>query len=377
MLEAPDQPLAYNWSAAELKALLDAAVDAIVVIDEAGRVNAFNPAAEKMFGYRATEVIGKAVSMLMPEPYRFEHQTYVERYIFSGQAHVIGRGRDVEGRRASGEVFPIALSVGEAREGSSRRFVGIMRDQSGQKIAERNTRSLEARLTHLGRFHLLGEMASGIAHEINQPLSAITTYAEAAKRLMRRNPPDSEALEKICDRIAQQAHRASEVISNLRSFLRKHDVHTEAVDVNAMINDVMNLIEADAHAEGIEVATRPGENVPPVNADRIQLQEVVLNLTRNAVDAMRHGLRKQKGIHITTAVTEDGAASIEVLDHGHGVPKSLSSSIFHPFVTTKQDGLGVGLAISRTIVESYGGTLVFSDNPQGGARFIVRLPAAW
>jgi two-component system, LuxR family, sensor kinase FixL len=377
MLEAPRKPASTNWSAAELRALLDAAVDAIVVIDESGRINAFNPAAERMFGYSAAEVVGQSVSMLMPEPYSSEHQTYVQRYIHSGQPHVIGRGRDVEGRRADGEIFPISLSVGEARESDSRRFVGIIRDLTHQKMVERNTRALEARLTHVGRFHLLGEMASGIAHEINQPLSAITTYAEAAKRLMQRDPPDMAALARACDRVAEQARRASEVITNLRSFLRKHDTQTKPVNINSLISDVMNLIEADAHAEGIAVMTKLGEDVPIVNVDCIQLQQVVMNLTRNAVDAMRYGLRKQKGIHITTERTNDGGAGIEVLDHGHGVPKSLANSIFHPFVTTKQDGLGVGLAISRTIVESYGGTLTNCDNPHGGARFIVRLPAGW
>jgi two-component system, LuxR family, sensor kinase FixL len=377
MLEAPRSSVTVNWSAAELAALLDAAVDAIVVIDESGRINAFNPAAEKMFGYSRADVIDQPVSMLMPEPYATEHQFYVERYIHSGQPHVIGRGRDVEGRRSSGESFPISLSIGEARSEGSRRFVGIIRDRTADKEIERSTRSLEARLTHVGRFHLLGEMASGIAHEINQPLSAITMYAEAAKRLMQRDPADLSALARTCDRVADQARRASEVIANLRSFLRKHEVHTEPVDVNSLINDVMKLIEADAHAEGIVVSVQLGEDVPRVNADCIQLQQVVMNLTRNAVDAMRYGLRKKKGIHIRTERADDGGASIEVLDSGHGVPKSLADSIFHPFVTTKQDGLGVGLAISRTIAESYGGTLTFSDNPEGGARFVVRLPSAW
>ncbi len=376
MLQAPEALRAGHWSAAELGALLDAAVDAIVVMDDRGHVMAFNSAAERMFGYRAVDVVGQPVSMLMPEPYRSEHQDYVERYIRTSQARVIGRGREVEGRRENGELFPLHLSVGEARDGERRRFVGILRDQTAQRDSERNTRSLEARLTHVGRFHLLGEMAAGIAHEINQPLSAIVTYADVGKRLMQRDPLDSDALRKTCERIAEQARRASDVITNLRNFLRKHEIKSELVDVNDMLRDIMNLIEADAHGEGLAVAVQLADDVPKVNADRVQLQQVVLNLTRNAVDAMRDGLRRQKGITLRTARTGNGDASIEVEDHGHGVPRSLAGSIFHPFVTTKQEGLGVGLAISRTIVETYGGTLKFSDNPAGGARFVATLPAA-
>lgn len=375
MLQSPDESLPVQWSVAEFRALLNAAVDAIVVIDERGRISVFNPAAEKLFGYRASDVAGEPVTMLMPEPHRSEHEHYVQRYLQTGEARIIGTGREVEGRRANGDVFPIYLAVGEAVDGNRRHFVGIIRDLSSQRDAERNTRSLEARLTDVGRFNLMGEMASGIAHEINQPLSAIATYAEAAKRMVTREPIDVEALSRSCERIAEQARRAGQVIENLRKFISKQAVKTESVDVNELVANIMNLIEADARAEGITVNTRFGEHVPNVWADRIQLQQVLLNLTRNAVDAMRDGLRKRKGIVIATARAGPGRTSIEVIDHGHGVPAALAGSIFHPFVTTKREGLGVGLAVVRTIVESYGGTITCTANPPGGAVFSVSLPA--
>jgi two-component system, LuxR family, sensor kinase FixL len=374
MLQAPDDQLPVKWSVAELRALLDAAVDAIVVIDELGRINAFNPAAERLFGYDARGMIGQPVELLMPEPYRSEHAHYVQRYLETGEGKIICIGREAEGRRANGEVFPIYLSVGEARDGTRRRFVGIIRDLSAQKAAERNARSLEARLTNVDRHNLVGEMAAGIAHEINQPLSAIATYAEAAKRMMSRETVDMEALMRSCERISEQAHRASQVITNLRRFIRKQETRAESVEVNELIVHVMNLIEADAKAEGIAVTTVYGESIPKVRGDRIQLQQVVLNLTHNAVDAMRDGLRRQRGIRIETSRGEDGSARIAVIDHGHGVPTSLAESIFHPFVTTKAEGLGVGLAISRSIVEACGGSLRFRDNDAGGAIFEIALP---
>jgi two-component system sensor kinase FixL len=361
----------------ELQALLDAAVDAIVVIDERGRINTFNAAAERLFGYSEEEAVGQPVEILMAEPHRSLHRGYIQRYFDTGEAHIIGIGREVQARRANGELFPVSLSVGEARDGNGRRFVGIIRDLSEKWAAEQRTRSLETRLAHVGRFNLMGEMAAGIAHEINQPLSAIATYAQAAKRIMQREQPDLKLLTEICAKVDEQALRAGQVVENIRKFIRTQDAKVAVLDVNAVIADALNLVEADAHAEGIRVATHYAEGLPPVRADAVQLQQVLLNLTRNSVDAMRDGLtkeRKERGIVIGTDGGEHGGVCISVTDHGLGVSPRLADHIFHPFVTTKRDGLGVGLAISRTIVQSYGGSLTYRDNPEGGAIFVVELP---
>jgi two-component system, LuxR family, sensor kinase FixL len=360
---------------AELHALLDAAVDAIVVIDDAGSITTFNKAAERMFGYRAADVVGRNISILMGEPDRTQHDGHLARYKVTGEAHVIGIGREVQGRRANGEMFPVELAVGEAADAAGRRFVGILRDLSSQRAAEQRTRSLEVRLAHVGRFNLMGEMAAGIAHEINQPLSAIATYAQAAKRLMAHEPPNMETLHEICTKIDEQARRAGQVIENLRKFIRKQEISTQSLDVNKVVRDVLNLIEADAHAEGIPVRVDAGEGLPTVRADAVQLQQVLLNLTRNSVDAMREGLGKERGISIATERSGRGGVRISVTDHGHGVSRQLGENIFHPFVTTKRDGLGVGLAISRTIVQSYEGSLTYTSNPAGGAIFTIELPA--
>jgi len=375
MAHGPCDSREWPMVSAELRALLDAAVDAIVMMDDRGRITTFNAAAERLFGYKADEAIGKDVAMLMPEPHRSEHQAYVDRYLRTGEARIIGIGREVLGRRADGETFPISLSVGEARSDAGRRFVGIIRDLSAQRAAELRTRALETRLSQVGRFSLMGEMAAGIAHEINQPLSAIATYAQAAKRILEREQPGMQTLIDICRKIDEQALRAGRVIENLRKFIRKQDIQTELVDVNRVVADVMNLVEADAHAEGIRVSTRYATDLPTVRSNAVQLQQVLLNLTRNSVDAMRGSPRKERGIAIETERTERGGVRVAVTDHGSGVSRQLGDNIFHPFVTTKRDGLGVGLAISRTIVQSYGGSLTYRDNPAGGAIFVVDLPA--
>ena len=361
--------------AAQFQALLDAAVDAIIVIDERGKILTFNRAAERMFGRAAADVVGESVTVLMNEPHRTQHGHYVARYVTTGEAHIIGKGREIEACRANGEVFPASLSVGEAADATGRRFVGIVRDLSAQRAAEQRTRALELRLAHVGRFNLMGEMAAGIAHEINQPLSAIATYAQTAKRVMQGAEPDAAMVADICGKIDEQARRAGQVIDNLRRFIKKQEIDTQPLDVNLVVGDVVSLIEADAHSEGIPVVVQAADGLPKVRADAVQLQQVLLNLTRNSVDAMRDGLGKERGIVVASERSERGGVRVTVTDHGHGVSRQLGDNIFHPFVTTKRDGLGVGLAISKSIVQSFGGTLSFADNPRGGSIFSIELPA--
>jgi two-component system sensor kinase FixL len=363
-------------SAAALQALLDAAVDAIVMIDASGAVVGFNDAAQRMFGYSREEILGQPVHLLMPEPYRREHAGYVQRYLETGQKHIIGTGREAQARHSSGRLFPVWLSVGEAVSGKTRHFVGIIRDLSEQRAAEEERHALEARLAHVGRFSLMGEMAAGIAHEINQPLSAIVTYSQVARRVLDGRQIDQGALAQACAGISEQVHRAAEVIENLRNFIRKRDAEKKPLDLNAVINDAMGLVLADTNRAGIGVSTRFAEDLPKVEANAVALQQVFLNLTHNAVDAMQTPAQRAKGIEIATYSPREGEVCFEVRDHGSGVPRRLVEGIFHPFVTTKPEGLGVGLAISRTIVTSHGGQLTYNDNPGGGAVFTVCLPAS-
>jgi len=367
-------PRKSDRSAAELEALLTAAVDAIVLIDQDGSIVEFNAAAEKLFGYATDEVKGLSVELLMPEPYRSSHAGYMQRYLAGGEPHIIGKGREVEGLKSNGETFPIWLSVGEALYDDSRHFVGIIRDLTEMRAAQQQRHELEANLAHVGRFSLMGEMAAGIAHEINQPLSAIATYSQAAKRMMSAGKIEQADLEKACNGISDQVHRAGQVIENLRRFIKKQEVSKQQVDLNDVIRSAMSLIIPDTNAAGIKVATKYAEDLPSIVANAVQLQQVLINLTRNAVDAMRESLRKKEGIVIETGRFDDNRVFFSVTDRGTGVSARIADAIFHPFVTTKREGLGVGLAISQTIIRSHGGELGYRPNPSGGAIFTVSLP---
>jgi len=362
--------------AAELKALFDAAVDGIIVIDAHGVIAAFNKAAERLFGLEAAAVVGRPVTTLMAEPHRSMHETYVQRYLDTGEPRIIGIGREVSAKRADGTEFPIALSVGEIEGGTERRFVGLIRDLSAQKATEEEAHRLQNRLAHVGRFSLMGEMAAGLAHELNQPLSAIVNYSQAGKRLAERDEPNIESVSDCYAKITDQALRAGHIIDKLRDFLRKDEVSKSDLCINDVVSSTLKLVEADARAEGIPIHTELADDLPATSGDLIQLQQVLMNLTRNAVDAMKDSPNKDEGVIIQTSRPTSGEIQVRVLDHGHGVPPQLAKSIFHPFVTTKRDGLGVGLAISRTIIRAHEGELFCRRNPIGGAIFGFNLPVA-
>jgi two-component system, LuxR family, sensor kinase FixL len=363
---------------ANFRALLHAAVDAIVLIDEAGGILHFNRAAEDIFGYREAEVLGRNVSMLMPASYAEAHDGYMRHYLTTGERRIIGLGREVEALRRNGEVFPIELSVGQVDLPGPAHFVGIIRDISGRKRAEQETRELQERLARVGRFSTMGEMAAGLAHEINQPLAAINTYAQTARRLIDAGDAcDIEDLRHICRQVSDQAHRAGEVIRRLRGFLRQQSSGRERLDCNALVREILVLAELDARDRDVPLCSSLAEGLPPVRGNAIEIQQVMLNLIRNAVDAMVGQPERSRGVIIATSARGDGGVDVTVTDHGPGVAPDIARQIFHPFVTSKHNGLGVGLSISRTIIQSHGGRLVYADNPAGGAIFSFFLPRSF
>jgi len=358
----------------DFAALMDAAVDAIIVIEADGSVAAFSRAAAQMFGYTAEEMIGRPVELLMPEPYRSEHSSYIERYERTGEARIMGVGRQIKAMRRNGEVFPVWLSVGQSETAAGRHFVGIIRDLTEQRRAELERHSLEIRLAHVARLSLLGEMAAGIAHEINQPLTAITNYSQAARTLLERGERDDDILKSACAGIVSQVERAGAVIRNLRKFVRMREIEKESLSLDQVVDGVMVLITADANHAGIAVETRLAPDLPQVSGNAVQLQQVLLNLTRNAVDAMRGTVGRPKELTIETARAGPDKVEFRVSDRGPGISSRLEDAIFNPFFTTKKEGLGVGLAISRSIVEAHGGSLTHDDRPGGGTTFTVTLP---
>jgi len=490
----------------EFRAVMDAAVDAIIVVNHEGTIEEFSRAAEQIFGYAASEVIGRNVRMLMPEPYRGEHDGYMRRYMAGGAPRIIGVGREVHARRKDGSIFPCDLAVGRVSGVDPPRFIGFIRDITARKEAEEKLRRSEAelrlaqelanlgnyvmsaergkddyfspqlhrilgvdeggpslsreeflgrwvhstdrkrvtdafermdlgqapldieyqvllrdgtvkhlhhiaqavlgpdgtvakyvgtihditdrrraedearvlqeRLTHFSRLSTMGEMAAGLAHEINQPLSAIATYAQACQRLMRMPDPDVEDVTGALEQINAQALRAGEVIRRLRNFVKNREVKREPVDCTRLLEDLQTLADTDARLHNIRLRLDCEIGVPTVYADPIQLQQVILNLVRNAIDAMVEVPEERREVLLMSRRTPDDEVEITVADRGTGLAPEATEHLFNPFFTTKASGTGLGLAISRSIVRAHGGRLWHTPNEDCGVRFHFTLPVS-
>jgi two-component system sensor kinase FixL len=499
-------PARPDQAAFEFRSLLDAAVDAIIVIDHRGRIEQFSLSAERTFGYAAAEVIGRNVDVLMPAPYRAEHDTYMERYQQTGEARIIGTGREVQARRKDGSVFPCELAVGKVQGVVPPRFIGFIRDITLRRLADERLRrsesalqlaqelanlgnyvvhldrsepdycspqlcrilgigaaeaalpltellerwvhpgdrtefdeacreldspghvfdceyrivledgttrhlhhiaqvtrdaqgtplkhsgtihdvtdrratedeaqQLQERLTHFSRLSTMGEMAAGLAHEINQPLAAIATYAQACQRFLRAPDRDDADVLEALEQINAQALRAGEVIRRLRNFVKNREVKREPVDCNRLLEDLRTLAETDARLHNIRLRIDAEPSLPMVYADPIQLQQVVLNLVRNAIDAMSEAPETRREVLLSTHWLPEGHIEIIVADHGSGLAPGAAEHLFNPFFTTKSSGTGLGLAISHSIVRAHGGRLWHTPNEGTGARFHFTLPAS-
>jgi two-component system sensor kinase FixL len=358
----------------ELAAFLDAAVDAVVVIDHRGRIETFNRAAEKLFGYSAAEVLGKNVSVLMPEPDCSAHDAYMARYLATGEARIIGKAREVRALRKDGTGFPVLLSVGRIEGTNPPRFVGFVHDLAAQRNVEAQAALAQEKLHRLDRLSIMGEMASGLAHEVNQPLAAINTFAQAARRLLQGC--SGEALDDIAgalDQISEQALRAGDIIQWLRSFSRNQGSGHEPLDCNKLIAQVLPLAQVRARRHAIEIRTQLEVPLPLVSGNSSELQQILLNLLNNSIDAML----PSGGGRIITLSTRSAGDDVEVAvtDTGPGLSAAARERLFSPFFTTKEQGTGLGLAIGVTIMRAHGGRLQYRDPPAGGACFYFSLPA--
>jgi two-component system sensor kinase FixL len=481
-----------------LEATLNAAVEALVITDERGIIETFNPAAESMFGYRAEEVIGLNVACLMPKPDHDRHDRYISDYKQTGNRRIIGIGRETWGRRKDGTQFPIDLAIGEIRT-EPRKFIGTIRDITWRKSAEAALSAREAelrllidnapvgifmsdsdcriravnpafcrligrpatelvgtifdelvsseereamivhrrtiasggtpgtleisivrgdasvarcdlncgmtvvddeqlfigqivdrstefameaemrdqreRLAHVGRLLTMGEMASGIAHEITQPLTAIATYAQATRRMFANGINNQAAFSEALEQIAKQAERAGDIIQRLRGFMRREETHSELVDINEQLRAVVRLADVDLRHHDTRVEWLLTTGLPAVQADAIQVQQVALNLIRNAIDAMDGAGVRSRVVTIRSWRADNRNVEFSVADRGPGIRLEDRERLFAPFFTTKSQGMGLGLSISSSIVQSFGGRLWYSEAPGGGAQFNVSLPA--
>jgi len=353
---------------------MDAFVEAIVVMDDVGLIERFNKSAEQMFGYTAAEAIGCEVSLLMPGPDQANHASYVDRYLETKEARIIGIGRELTARRKDGSLFPVHLAVGEVGWHGIRRFIGLIRDLTDDKRAEERRLRQHTDMITASRLATMGEMAAAIAHEINQPLAAIATYASAAERLLNAGPENIGDVKTALASVKAQAHRAGEIIRKLRTFVKPQIASLEAKDLKQVIEEIRALAELDARANSISLEIDIADNLPEVIADGLQIQQVVLNLLRNGIDAMLDCDPADRRLELQGYISAPDEVRIDVIDKGHGIPQSVRDNLFNPFFTTKSGGMGMGLAISQTIVKSHGGHLGFEDNPGGGTTFFVSLP---
>jgi len=360
--------------AAHLKSILDSIPDAMVVIDHRGIMRSFSAAAERLFGYSADEALGKNVKLLMPRPYRDEHDGYLNRYLRTGERRIIGIGRVVVGYRKDGSTFPMELAVGEMRVHEQRFFTGFIRDLTERQKTEARLQELQSELVHISRLTAMGEMASALAHELNQPLSAIANYVKGSRRLLDARSDDSlTPLRDAMDKAGDQAIRAGQIIRRLRDFVARGESERRVENVRKLIEEASALALVGAKDTGVRVHFDFAPGADLVLADKVQVQQVLLNLMRNAIEAMETSTVRD--LVIAAAPAENTMIAIRVSDTGTGIAPEIAGQLFQPFITTKRQGMGVGLSISRTIIEAHGGTVTVAANPGGGTIFTLTLPA--
>jgi two-component system sensor kinase FixL len=358
---------------AHLRSILDTLPDATVVIERDGTIVSFNNAAIRQFGYAEAEVLGQNVRILMPEPYKGEHDGYMQRYLRTGERRIIGVDRVVVGRRKDGSTFPMKLAVGEVKTGDRVFFTGFIRDLTERAETEARLEEVQGELARLARLNELGEMASTLAHELNQPLSAIANYVQGCNRLLR-DVDDALAsrMREALEETARQTLRAGQIIRHLREFVTRGGTDKGPEDIRNLVEEAGALALMGSRELGVRTVFDFAPGPKTVLVDRIQIQQVLTNLIRNASEAMRDSPRKE----LVIRTMPDGPDSIvlEVSDTGTGVSEEMAAQLFKPFVTTKPGGMGVGLSISKRIVEAHGGTLSMHRNENGGATFRFTLP---
>jgi two-component system sensor kinase FixL len=358
---------------ARLSSILDTVPDAIVTIDEMGVIESFSPAATHMFGYPPAEVVGKNIKMLMPQPYHDQHDGYLANYRNTGIKKIIGIGRIVVGQRRDGSTFPIELSVGEVRAGRRRLFTGFIRDITEMQGTEQRLQELQAELLHVSRLSAMGHMSSAIAHELNQPLTAITNYVKAARRTLDDVVGERVSrAQELMDKAAAQVLRAGAIIRNLREFIEKRESTRAPENLSKVIEEAVALGFVGTAHLNVRVRLNMDHTVGAVLIDRIQIQQVFINLIRNAIEAMQAVNTRE--LTIITSADSPGFVSVIVRDTGPGLAPEIRERLFRPFTTTKEKGLGIGLTICQSIIEAHGGSMTLLPNEGTGTAFRFQLP---
>ena len=353
--------------------MLNTAVDGIIVIDDRARVLVFNKACEALFGLPAASVIGRNISVLMPPEFSTEHDAAVGHYLKTGERRIIGIGREVRARHADGTVFPIELSVGEAKTPEGPQFIGIIRDLRPRKAVEQRLNQLQAQLVQMARVNAMDEMGAAVAHELNQPLTAVMLYLQALTRKLKSGEAEVEhSVLEILGKASREAERAGSIIQKMRQFVERREPERQPVDVRKLIDEALEVTLLGNDGAAVEVVRDEAPGLPLLEVDPVQIQQILINLIRNGIEAVKQ--RAERWIRIAVHA-DDERLAIEVEDSGAGIPPETVRNLFKAFSTSKKTGLGLGLAISRSIAQNHGGDLLVEPGGGGrGATFVLSLP---
>jgi PAS domain S-box-containing protein len=363
------------------RVIVEAANDAMVSMDEKGAILLANPATSRIFGYDLVEILGKPMTMLMPEMMRSLHQNGFKRYLDTGKRHVNWQGVEVTAQRKDGQEFPVEVSFGELTSDGHKVFTGFIRDISERKQAEEQLRASErdlqttqAELARVSRLTTMGELAASIAHEVNQPLTAVINNASACLRLLANDNLEPEVLRRALSGIIADGTRASTVLARIRGFIKKEPAEKSELDINEVIQEVLVLAGRELYEHQVLPDHQLKADLPSVLADRVQLQQVLLNLIMNGIEAMAAVTDRPRLLGLQSRIDESGDVLVAVSDSGTGFGLELDR-VFTPFFTTKANGMGMGLSISRSLIEGHGGRLWAGPNSPHGAVFSFTLPA--
>jgi PAS domain S-box-containing protein len=356
------------------RAVVEAAPNAILLVDGEGRIALTNPQANALFGYAREELVGMAVDLLVPARYRVSHESHRRSYAGHALARAMGAEREIYALNKDGGEVPVEVTLRPMRTATGEFVLASLVDVTERRRMERMAARQRDEIAHLSRVAFLGELSGSLAHELNQPLTAILSNAQAAQRLLARTPPAIDGLGEILTDIVKNDRRAGEVIERLRSMLRKEDAHRQVLSINDVVQESLRLMHSDLLNRHVTVRTDLAEDLPPVTGDRVQMQQVLLNLVVNGCDAM-DGRERDRHLLVRSRAAEGGCIEIAITDHGEGIPAQDLERIFEAFVTTKSHGIGLGLAICRSIAESHGGRLWATNNSECGATFHLQLPA--
>ncbi|WP_363324480.1 PAS domain S-box protein [uncultured Roseibium sp.] len=358
-------------SEARLASVFDTAADGIVVINERGQILAFNKACEQLFGYEAADLLGRDVSRIMPHHYASQHKQYMHNYISTGEKKIIGIGREVQAQHKDGTVFPIELSVGEAGTHFGRQFIGILRDLRPRKAMEDRLSKTQAQLLHMTRISALDEMGAAIAHELNQPLTAVLLYLQSVSRKANAEDSLDPLIVDVIGKAVREAERASEIIQRMRQLVEKKAPERQTIQVEDFIKTCVEMAELGSSDGYAYLQANVSKELPMLQADPVQIRQILINLLRNAREAVIDV--PQKKVFLSVSRIGD-TLEFRVTDNGPGVPEELAGNLFRAFSGAKHKGVGLGLAISRSIAQNHGGDLRLENNKDGGASFVLTLP---